>query len=55
VVGTGPETKVYAPDGDFVEGAGRAADLVPSSLYEAQFERRTGRRPESHRPRGPGR
>ncbi len=49
VVGTGKETKVLAPDGDWVEGLGRAADLVPSSLYEAQFERRTGRRPESRR------
>jgi hypothetical protein len=49
VIGTGKETKVLAPDGDWVEGRGRAADLTPSSLYEAQFERRTGRRSESHR------
>lgn len=47
VIGTGKETKVLAPDGDWVEGAGRAAALVPRSLYEAQFECRTGRPPES--------
>jgi hypothetical protein len=44
VIGTGKETKVLAPDGDWVEGLGRAADLVPPSLYEAQLKRRTRRR-----------
>ncbi|MHC4974714.1 MAG: hypothetical protein ACYTG3_20555 [Planctomycetota bacterium] len=52
VIGTGKETKVFAPDGDWVEGRGSASDLYPSSLYEAQLERRTGRRPESDRSAG---
>jgi len=51
VIGTATSTKVFAPEGDWVEGRGRAADLTPSSLYEAQFKLRTGRHPESHQAR----
>jgi hypothetical protein len=40
VIGTGPTIRIISSGDDFVEGAGRAADLDPPSLYEDQFARR---------------
>jgi hypothetical protein len=45
VIGTGRETKVRVRGDDWLEGEGKAGTLSPSSLYEAQFEMRTGRVP----------
>lgn len=45
VIGTGHNTKVKALGDDWLEGEGAAKTLVPSSLYEEQFRRRTGHKP----------
>jgi hypothetical protein len=45
VIGTGPDLRLSVTGDDWLEAEGQAADLTPSSLYEAQFEKRTGAPP----------
>ncbi len=42
VIGTGPDLRLTVSDQEWLEGEDKAADLRPQSLYEAQFEKRTG-------------
>ncbi len=42
VIGTGPSLDLNVSGDDWLEAEGQSADLQPPSLYEAQFEKRTG-------------
>jgi len=46
VIGTGPDLRLTVSDQEWLEGEDKAADLRPQSLYEAQFEKRTGEAPQ---------
>ncbi len=43
VIGTGPDLDLLVSGDDWLEAEGQAAELQPPSLYEAQFEKRTGK------------